>query len=158
VNNCDRTPVLPPGFVTLTTKAQSLGGPLLFAVMSAIIDVPSPETDTIDALGDGPQPFSNVTEAPLWKPLPVITTLSRVVPFTISVREMPDTVTPTGVSSLVIVPTPRLSEIVHPEQLVKLTKKVSSDSTVSSPFTTTIMVSVGDPPSLKFMVPPVFAT
>ena len=69
-----RTLVLVFSFVTLTSKVQGLGGPPLFAVISAVIDVLETGSETLTALGDGPQPFSNVTEAPLTKPLPPIVT------------------------------------------------------------------------------------
>ena len=55
-------------------------------------------------------------------------------------------------SSLVIVPTPWLSVIVHPTQFDKLTVNVSFGSTAVSPTTGTVTVWVSEPPAGRFRV------
>ncbi len=113
-----RTLVLVSSFVTLTSKVQDLGGPPLFAVMLTVI-LPS-ETSTIDAVGDGPQPFSNVTEAPILKPLPVISTSLRVAPFTITSSEMAVTVTASPPPRLLVTDWPAKSSIILDEESMML--------------------------------------
>ena len=87
----NRVPLAELRFVTVTSKVQFLLGPPFFVVISAVI-VSESTTITEDALGDGPQPFSNVTEAPASNPLPpMVTDIVVALPMESGIIEVTDT-------------------------------------------------------------------
>ena len=78
VNPPGKTKLLPFGRVTRTLNVLSRGGPPDFVVTRVLMEVPF--TPVTVAVGDGPGPFSNVTWAPVTKPVPVTVTGALLVP------------------------------------------------------------------------------
>ncbi len=84
------------GLVTLTSQYRSLGGPPALVLMVAVMVLDS-VIFIFDTLGVGPEPPSRETEAPSWKPDPVIVT-STEEPVTTELGKMFVTETPASTS------------------------------------------------------------